>query len=578
MLGQCLADDDRLRRTALRALASGRSDELTRLPGSYLCLVIRDHELTAYVDAAGQYPLFFRDTGTRLVFGTRPASVADAAGTRRRPDTAVLAAGIFCPGAPALAGERSVVAGVGRLGGGQALRRTARGRIERWAHEPLETDPGASFARSADALRDALETAVRLRVAGGQRVSADFSGGLDSTSLAFLTLRHQAGPLPVTTYHSALSTCDDLAHAERFARLDPRLRMKVVTGDRETLTYQGLTGQGLTGHSGGDGRDSGEPDSAAVAPARTRLRLAEVARLGAGVHLGGEGGDALLVAPPGYLAALARPERLRRLARDSRELARARQQAPSAVAARAVGLARTPLATALRRLADGFESRAGGDVADIGDGGGGSFERVAARDIGWLDAIAWWPEPGSESGWLTRAASKELAGLARQAAETARHTAGSRAGDLTALDNLRTSGAVQRQLSETARPFGVWPQAPFLDTDVIRACAALPAHLRAAPPAFKPLLGAALADLVPAPVLARRTKGDYGDEDYQGARARAPELRSMLLDSRLAELGVIEPAAVTAALDGALMGLRAPFPALNRLLAAEIWLRNTTWH
>ncbi|EST33939.1 hypothetical protein M877_00465 [Streptomyces niveus NCIMB 11891] len=562
MLGQCLSDDDRLRRTALRALASGGPGELTRLPGSYLCLVIRHEELTAYVDAAGQYPLFFRDTGTRLVFGTRPVSVADAAGARRRPDTAVLAAGIFCPGAPSLTGERSVVAGVSKVGGGQALRRTARGKVERWVHEPLETDPGVSLARSAEALRDALETAVRLRVAGTERVSADFSGGLDSTSLAFLTLRHRPGPLPVTTYRGAASACDDLVHAERFARLDPRLRMEVVTGTRETLTYQGLGDR-----SGGAGHDSDEPDPAVVALARSRLRLDQVARLGAGVHLGGEGGDALLVAPPGYLAALARPERLRQLAKESRVLARARQEAPSAVAARAVGLARTPLATALRRLADGFERHATGGTG-----------RAGAGDVGWLDAIAWWPGPGSETEWLTRAASAELAGLAREAAGSAGRTAGSRAGDLTALDNVRTSGAVQRQLSEMARPFGVWPQAPFLDSAVIRACAALPAHLRAAPPAFKPLLGAALADLVPAPVLARRTKGDYGDEDYQGARACARELRGLLVDSRLAELGVVEPSAVVAALDRAVMGLRVPFPALNRLLAAEIWLRNTTWH
>ncbi|MFI2291777.1 asparagine synthase-related protein [Streptomyces niveus] len=562
MLGQCLSDDDRLRRTALRALASGGPDELTRLPGSYLCLVIRHDELTAYVDAAGQHPLFFRDTGTRLVFGTRPVSVADAAGAGRRPDTAVLAAGIFCPGAPSLTGERSVVTGVSKVGGGQALRRTARGKVERWVHEPLETDPGASLARGAEALRDALETAVRLRVAGTERVSADFSGGLDSTSLAFLTLRHRPGPLPVTTYRGSASACDDLVHAERFARLDPRLRMEVVTGTRETLTYQGLCDR-----SGGAGHDSDEPDSAVAALARSRLRLGHVARLGAGVHLGGEGGDALLVAPPGYLAALARPERLRQLARESRVLARARQEAPSAVAARAVGLARTPLATALRRLADGFERHATGGTG-----------RADAHDVGWLDAIAWWPGPGSETGWLTRAASTELAGLAREAAGSAGRTAGSRAGDLTALDNVRTSGAVQRQLSEMARPFGVWPQAPFLDSDVIRACAALPAHLRAAPPAFKPLLGAALADLVPAPVLARRTKGDYGDEDYQGARACAGELRGLLVDSRLAELGVVEPSAVVAALDRAVMGLRVPFPALNRLLAAEIWLRNTTWH
>lgn len=571
VLGQCLADDDRLRRTALRALASGRAVDLTRLPGSYLCLVIRDRELTAYVDVAGQYPLFFRDTGTRIVFGTRPVSVADAAGTRRRPDTAVLAAGIFCPVAPALTGDRSVVAGVSRLGGGQALRRTARGGVERWVHEPLEPDPRASFAHGAEALRDALETAVRLRVDGRRRVTSDFSGGLDSTSLAFLTLRHRPGPLTVTTYrgaapkHGAASPCDDLVHAERFARLDTRLRMEVVTGTRRTLTYQELTGP--------YGGDSGEPDSSAVALARTRLRLAHVARrhgggsgdtgdagATAGVHLGGEGGDALLVAPPGYLAALARPGRLRELIRDSGVLARARHEAPLSVAVRAARLARTPLSAALRHLADGLER-------------GG-----AARDIDWLDAVAWWPPPGPETRWLTRVASKELAGLARRTAETVPHTAGSRAGDVTALDSLRTSGAVQRQLSEAARVFGVWPQAPFLDTDVVRACATLPAQLRAAPPAFKPLLGAALADLVPAPVLSRRTKGDYGDEDYQGVRARARELRGLLADSRLAALGVVEPSAVTASLDRALMGLRAPFPALNRLLAAEIWLRNTAWH
>ncbi|MEV8343817.1 hypothetical protein [Streptomyces niveus] len=64
------------------------------------------------------------------------------------------------------------------------------------------------------------------------------------------------------------------------------------------------------------------------------------------------------------------------------------------------------------------------------------------------------------------------------------------------------------------------------------------------------------------------------NEDHEGAR----ELRGMLVDSRPAELGVVEPSAVVAALDRTVMGLRVPFPALNRLPAAEIRLRNTTWH
>ena len=116
--------------------------------------------------------------------------------------------------------------------------------------------------------------------------------------------------------------------------------------------------------------------------------------------------------------------------------------------------------------------------------------------------------------------------------------------------------------------------APFLDDEVIRAALSVPATRRADPWSYKPLLRAAMAGLVPDEVLGRRTKGDYSAESYCGARAAASALRELLRDSRLAELGVIEPAAVGTALDRMTAGVAVPLGPLTMVLATESWLRN----
>ena len=96
---------------------------------------------------------------------------------------------------------------------------------------------------------------------------------------------------------------------------------------------------------------------------------------------------------------------------------------------------------------------------------------------------------------------------------------------------------------------------------------------RADPWSYKPLLQSALTGLVPSEVFARRTKGDYSAEDYRGARRAITELRTLLRDSRLADLGVIEPGPVLAALDRMVTGIGVPLGPLNTLLATELWLR-----
>lgn len=544
VVGQCFADDRRLRTDFERALATDRLWLVTRWPGSYLALVFREHDLTAFTDLAGQYPLYYRSAGGRTVVGTHARETARAGGLEPAPDLLTLAAKILCPNVPILTEDRSVYKGLSRVGGGQGLRVTRGGNCATWTYETLAPDPAASFADAADALRDALDAAVRARVDSAPNVSSDFSGGLDSTSLAFLAARHRpSAPLPVFTYHQPVAPANDVDHATRYASLDSLLRLTVVRGTNGTLTYQDLDQAAATEL----------PGAGAVVHARTRELLRQVAATGTGIHLGGEGADALLVAPPGYLADLARHGSLRRLRQDCAELARIRKVSPTSVLARSTRLSVTTVNHALRSLAR-------------------RLDRPVDRCVEWLDAIAWWPQPGSEGGWLTPGMRRELTTLVRSKAEGAHEVDGLGVGDFAAIGEVRVAGAVQRQLDELGRVVGVWPQAPFLDNDVIRACLSIPASRRTNPLVFKPLLSSALAGLVPKPVLARQTKGNYSAEDYRGARLASDELRNRVARLRLVDLGVVERAPVMAALDNAVDGLRAPFPAFNRLLATDLWL------
>ncbi|WP_394437214.1 albusnodin/ikarugamycin family macrolactam cyclase [Streptomyces sp. SGAir0957] len=547
-VGPCLADEQTMRHDLRRAVRDGCLERLTRWPGAYLLIVLQDDgHLTAYADPAGQFPLYYGRHGAHTVLSTRARTAAALSGAACRPDTAALAAHIVCPAVPELTEGRTAYDGINRLGGGQALRVTPSGGRTVWTYEDLAPDPGTRFEDSAAELRSALTRAVGLRTDSAPRITSDFSGGLDSTSLAFLAARTTGRPpLDAFVYHHPDAPAGDLTHAQVYAEQAPWIRLAVTRGNEDCLPYGGLFEQG----------SADQPDPAAVIDARHRVRLNDIAHGGPGIHLTGEGGDALLAAPPSYLGDVAATAGLRRLLSDGRALARLRQLSPADVILRARRLARTPLHEALTDLAS-------------------RLDEPLDHPPQWADAVAWWPAPGPETAWLTTKARRHLAELAAERARSADLASGpttTTPGTRAVLCELRASAATQAQLISTARPFGVWPHAPFLDSEVVRVCTGLPLPHRVDPFTAKPLLAAALTGLVPDPVLRRRTKGDYTAENYRGVRRSAAQLRARLLRSPLADLGIIEPSRVIASVERAVAGLPAPFPALNRLLGADLWL------
>jgi asparagine synthase (glutamine-hydrolysing) len=335
---------------------------------------------------------------------------------------------------------------------------------------------------------------------------------------------------------------DDVEHARHHARLTTGLHQHLVYAEPEHLPYQVLEQTGDL------------PHGSAVSTGALRARLERAAELGARVHLVGEGGDVVLGAPPAYLADLARRGEVRRLWRECLAWARLRGRSPLAVFRQAALTGRLTRRRALQLLATTVEAGL--------PAGPESWER---------DRIAHWPRPWAQ--WLTRSARRSLAAHIRAVAD-ASPTAHSDIGDAVTMEWVRQQALTLRTTRAVGAQFGIDVHAPFMDTEVVRACVSVPARHRFDPATPKPLLRAALSGLVPSAVLARPTKGDYTRDAHLGVRRAATHLRAMLGDSAAGDHGILEPGPVRGVLDAAINGMPSPWGALNQVFAVEAWLRN----
>jgi asparagine synthase (glutamine-hydrolysing) len=117
--------------------------------------------------------------------------------------------------------------------------------------------------------------------------------------------------------------------------------------------------------------------------------------------------------------------------------------------------------------------------------------------------------------------------------------------------------------------------APFLDDRVVEACLAVRLHERTTPWRFKPLIVEAMRDLVPGAVLQRSTKGDFSVDWHAGLRRARAHLAAVLDDPVLAQLDLVDVAALRKVCLGLYPYTLDPI-ALDRTLACEAWLRTLT--
>ncbi|MGH3547890.1 MAG: albusnodin/ikarugamycin family macrolactam cyclase [Pseudonocardiaceae bacterium] len=529
----------------LAALEFARSGDLMELEliatGSGVLVVREPRRVTVLTDLAGVWPVFYARVGHSVVYGSTASAVAADAGNDL--DEQWLAMRLLAGGVPAAWSEGSPYRRVAAVSPGGVLLIDHGGRAVVVHRElPLGT---LGFGEGAGRLAEALTSAVRGRMGAYREVSTDLSGGLDSSTVAVLAAATRLDPtLPAITLVCADLGGDDPAHARRVAVAVPGIKHVELPLPREVEPYSALTEMPPTD----------EPFEDVSIFARLGWWMTLVRELGGQVHLTGDGGDAVLTAPPAYLADMAQRRGRRELWSHAAGWARLRHRPVHLLVGAARRLASTTQVSAIERYARALEQ----------DGTGAVHQRC------WEDLISWVPaRPCSQ--WFTPHARDVVATALRKVSRGLGD--GAAPGDVASLGMVQAYGRAHRIHVELAAGCGVALHAPYLDDAVVAACLAVPAAQRTSPRQAKPLLRAAMTGRVPDAALVRCTKGDYSMLAYRGLSRHRGTVADLLTNSRLAGLGLIEEKTIRADLARGAAGLPIPLAALDQVLGAEIWLR-----
>ncbi|MEY8041886.1 lasso peptide isopeptide bond-forming cyclase [Saccharopolyspora cebuensis] len=406
-------------------------------------------------------------------------------------------------------------------------------REARWWHAPPAE---LSLEQGAAVVREALTEVVRGRAPEEGRLSSDLSGGMDSTTVCFLAAR-DAPDLFSFRWGEAEAGNDDALYAAQAARELPGVE-HLVLPQSELPEIFADPDVPVTEE---------EPYVMSRTIARTRHNARWLAQRGSRRHLAGHGGDEVFCPLPGYLHRLIRRHPLTawRHLRGS------------------VALRRWPLWSTLGQILTPSTLDA--------------WWRMQADRLTYpapplrRAVLAWGTGPLRASPWVTDGGVELAREALRRASEDA-HPLAEDPGLHQLMLVVQANSARYRLLARLYEEADVELEMPYLDDRVIEAVMRVRPHEHGGPWRYKPLLSDAMRGLVPAEVLGRSTKGEFGEDVRVGLRSNLPVVLELFADSALASRGLIDP-------DDLRARLTAPQPdnttviALESLIGCETWLR-----
>ncbi|MFF9029969.1 lasso peptide isopeptide bond-forming cyclase [Streptomyces iakyrus] len=534
VVGCCPIDTDELGRRAARLRDLAELDALARsLPGSFHLLGALDGRMRVQGAASGLRLVFHAEIDGVRVAATRADTLATALGSE--PDVEELAVRLLWP-APYPLFETSMWRAVTAVPPQDAVLVAADGRTVRHTRWWTPPEPVRPLAVAAPLIRTALEEAVGARTRQGGVVSCDLSGGLDSTSVCFLADRSPARVV-ASTWPGRDPADTDLIWAERAMGYLPDVEHLIWDADASPLVYEDLLGID-------DLLD--EPTIGVMDRSRVLHHLPGLAARGSRLHLTGIGGDHVAWCSEAYYHRLLRTRPLFAL----RQLRGFR------------ALWRWPLGGTLRALADSRPYRRW--LADAAGDLRGPMPPSVATGLGWgmNPRLFDWVTPEAE-----RMARRAL--LDAAATTSPLHPDRGLHAD---LEQIRSCTRVIRQWDRMAARAGLPMASPFLDDRVIEAFLSVRPGERVTPWRYKPVLSAAMRGIVPEECLRRSNKATGSMDDSNGLREHRAELLALWEDSRLAELGLVDGAALRR------LARRPASPGLTdailySTIAAEVWLR-----
>lgn len=536
-IGFCALDAAALQSAVDRALARENLDGLTDLPGSYQLLVSAPGAMRAYADAAGLRRLFHTRWHGEALVSDRAAVLASITGARI--DEEWLAARLVCPETPfALASARSPYAGVGSVQPGHRLAATGTTMsVQRYWQPPDADQPAAAAALQ---LREALTAAVHGRSAAPAMVSCQLSGGLDSSALAGLAAQSRANRKTLlVTVASVTPANDDLRWARHVAAHLGGVEHLMLTTAEHPAFFSGLPELALP--------PLDEPTPFTAAAERVRHLAHVLTSSGTSAHLNGQGGDEVLTAPTVYLR-----DYVQRRPIDGWRRLRGH-----------AALSGVPTLRLLAAMTAAPSYRSWLTATAAAD--------FTHHDHGRVGQMAGWEPPPRLPPWATRDTENSLRDQLRVAAAGTDPLADTPARH---YEQVRIHAMARRSAlyRDTLEAFGVPAHFPFFDRAVLETCLSTPAEQRTDPWEPKPLLRAALGQILGPALPDRRTKGHYNADILHGLIGNRGGLLDVFDRSALAQRGLIDDLQVRDAIRTAESN-RIPLSFLTETLACEAWLR-----
>lgn len=289
----------------------------------------------------------------------------------------------------------------------------------------------------------------------------------------------------------------------------------------------------------------------------TREFYHDVGQQGEVLHFGGNGGDSVLNAGSAYLPDLLRSKhpQISRFIREGRLWARLHNVSALKFLGMEALIALQGPTGALRRTAHQVETKT--DYAE---------DPASMIDI--------WALNPTVLAWLTPEIRTTLGARLRKRADELR-VDGSLGDYITRERLLQYSyDYVAEARYAAAENPGISFQSPFFDNNVARAVFSAPVDTRSSPETFKLVLQFALRGIMPDFILNRQTKGSYNSLLAQLHIDSLDQLSSLLGDSRLAALRIIDPEKVQQALNNPASLSMSAMWGLSMIQMTELWLRD----
>jgi asparagine synthase (glutamine-hydrolysing) len=490
----------------------------------------RRHRLLLARDRLGIKPLYYRDDGHRLVFGSEIKALLEHPSVTASLDRVALSQYLSLKYVPA---PRTMFAGIRALPPGCMLLCDAGGvRLRRWWELDVnQRGPARSEDEYAEGLVARLRESVRLHLRSDVPFGAFLSGGLDSSLVVALMSEVLADPVRTFSVGFAAG-----------GRQVGELPYAALVADRFATKHSSLvmTGEDFVASTPGVVESLDQP--IADAPAVPLLLLSQLAARDVKMVLSGEGGDELFAGYARYVGEQAAPF-LRPL--------------PTALRAQGLGAAARRARSPRHRIALHALSKAD------------ELERM----------VAWFPlfDDPAKRRLLRPEVATELPGNEAQeglsAAFERRHPPDPLSRMLYHDTTRWLPDLLLARGDKMSMAASLELRVPLLDHQVVDFAAGLPSRLKVRRLARKVLLRQVARDLLPAPILARPKEG-FPMPVAQWLRGEArPLMTDLLAPEAVRRQGLFDPVEVTRLIDAHLSGHRDHARELWGLVVVELWFR-----